>query len=1013
MVRLVRMTALAILLLATWTAVASAARIDPELKRMLEEKSGTEIFPVLMVFSEAPDLDELEVQLDGVTPSKRRKSVIAALKRQSRKAQTDAWEILDDPDLPGTLLYADMLYISNSITFAADREVIMAMVADKSADEAILFYDKDYELLGDAVRGPAEPVKTARTDTVWSVQYIHADDVWNELGITGAGVLIGHIDTGVAFGHPDLRDRVSINSGEVPDNGIDDDENGFIDDDRGWDFGDRDNSSEDDAVIAGHGTHTAGTVVGDGTGGIQTGVAPGAMLLPVKIFTSEGMSSLSRIWFAQQYCIEMGCRVITMSLGIKGDIPEPYLRNDRYNALGMRAAGVMLFNSAGNEHAEFDPPIELGMTARIPAPWSELPVPYSSTGGVVTVGATGLRSDDPYPAGSQGPAGWGQIDPWYDWPYLPGQGLIKPDVSAPGVGIQSTLPSNMYSGETWSGTSMSCPHAAGVAALMLEMNPTLSPAGIDSLLEQTARDLGAVGKDVVFGAGIIDAYAAVSAVPTDLVPDLSEVEFLPDPMGDGVLDPGEFAAVVFDVRNAGIAAATGVIGQLFVDENPYVAVQSATASFPDIPGGTTASNLTAPFILAISPVAPQSATFSMTLVMVTAEGFERAFDVDAAIGLPEFRTHDVSNVYLTVTSRGSLGYLTDAQLDGQGMGLLGTQSSLFTASLWAGDSPYYVCNNDLIASGADPADWVPRLDPSGNVSIVTDGVGEQIFAMAFTDSGHVAPRGVEVVLTSRACADPGRSHVVILDYQLTNVGATTLEEYHAGLFADWDVIDLFCNVGGVDLNTRSVWVGMPDGPVFGLAVLGETPVSNITLVDNLIYIYPLSHVTDTHKYEFLSGDLHQSSVTAPTDLSALVSVGPLTLVPGQHAVVSFLMGYGANADDFVANVVAAGGGSGPVTNVEQTLPAAPVALAQNAPNPFNPSTEIRFGMPTPGPVSLAVYDLSGRLVRTLVDEPRMAGDHVVRWDGLDDRGGQVASGLYLYRLTAGGTTLSRKMTVVK
>jgi hypothetical protein len=96
------------------------------------------------------------------------------------------------------------------------------------------------------------------------------------------------------------------------------------------------------------------------------------------------------------------------------------------------------------------------------------------------------------------------------------------------------------------------------------------------------------------------------------------------------------------------------------------------------------------------------------------------------------------------------------------------------------------------------------------------------------------------------------------------------------------------------------------------------------------------------------------------------------------------------------------------------LPAArAVSLAQNAPNPFNPSTTIRFALPRRTEVSLRVFDVRGRLVKTLADGPRPAGQHAVEWDGRNDRGAPAASGVYLYRLQAGEQTLQRRMLLVK
>lgn len=109
------------------------------------------------------------------------------------------------------------------------------------------------------------------------------------------------------------------------------------------------------------------------------------------------------------------------------------------------------------------------------------------------------------------------------------------------------------------------------------------------------------------------------------------------------------------------------------------------------------------------------------------------------------------------------------------------------------------------------------------------------------------------------------------------------------------------------------------------------------------------------------------------------------------------------ADFAVSGASAVGGGQ---------LPHAPV-LAQNTPNPFNPRTKISFVLPTAGEARLCVYDVNGRLVRTLASGWMEAGERTVTWDGDDDRGGRVASGLYFCRLSAGDRTLVQKMTLLK
>ncbi len=94
--------------------------------------------------------------------------------------------------------------------------------------------------------------------------------------------------------------------------------------------------------------------------------------------------------------------------------------------------------------------------------------------------------------------------------------------------------------------------------------------------------------------------------------------------------------------------------------------------------------------------------------------------------------------------------------------------------------------------------------------------------------------------------------------------------------------------------------------------------------------------------------------------------------------------------------------------------AAGFALRGNAPNPFNPSTRISFDLPPQGAdVSLRVYDLGGRLVRTLLDGPQAGGERSADWDGRCDEGGTAANGVYLYRLVGGGFADVGKMTLAK
>jgi len=126
----------------------------------------------------------------------------------------------------------------------------------------------------------------------------------------------------------------------------------------------------------------------------------------------------------------------------------------------------------------------------------------------------------------------------------------------------------------------------------------------------------------------------------------------------------------------------------------------------------------------------------------------------------------------------------------------------------------------------------------------------------------------------------------------------------------------------------------------------------------------------------------------------------------EHAVVATLISGSetfGNSPFTVLEVDFAGQGSQPLT----------FGLSVNYPNPFNPSTLIRFTLPAPGPARLIVYNVVGQRVRSLVDEVMEAGEHEIRWHGVDEAGKKVATGIYFYRLTSDFGTETRKMLLLK
>jgi hypothetical protein len=104
-------------------------------------------------------------------------------------------------------------------------------------------------------------------------------------------------------------------------------------------------------------------------------------------------------------------------------------------------------------------------------------------------------------------------------------------------------------------------------------------------------------------------------------------------------------------------------------------------------------------------------------------------------------------------------------------------------------------------------------------------------------------------------------------------------------------------------------------------------------------------------------------------------------------------------------------GSAPATGAD--APAVSIALDQNYPNPFNPMTTVTYSIPEKCNVMLDIYDASGKRVQCLVHGEREKGSYRVEWDGRDDQGNSVASGIFFYRLTAGNQTISRKLVLVR
>jgi subtilisin family serine protease/Tfp pilus assembly protein PilW len=307
-----------------------------------------------------------------------------------------------------------------------------------------------------------------------SVPLIRAPQAREKYGTRGRGVVVAIIDTGIDYRH------WALGKGFGP---------GFKVA-GGYDFASDDNDPIDDY---GHGTHVAGIVAG--TTAPVLGVAPDATLLAYKVLDKEGSGNLSDIIAGVERAIDPNndgdpsdhADVVNMSLGGPLEWDDPLVRAVERGI----AAGAVFALSAGNR----------GRVGTIGSP--------AAAPAALTVGATDL-SDVRAEFTSRGPAG--------------GTWQVKPEVSAPGVNIVSSVPD----GGTMpaSGTSMAAPHVAGLAALLLEKHPQWTPADVKAAMVSTAQPVWQ--KDTAFpavvnaGGGRIDA---VRALETTIFPSTPTVSF--------------------------------------------------------------------------------------------------------------------------------------------------------------------------------------------------------------------------------------------------------------------------------------------------------------------------------------------------------------------------------------------------------------------------------------------------------------------------------------------------------
>jgi serine protease len=297
---------------------------------------------------------------------------------------------------------------------------------------------------------------------------IDAPQAWAvQRGLTQAenGPVIAVIDTGVDYQHPDLRDNMWRNPGEIPGDGIDNDRNGVVDDVFGYNAFD---DTGDPMDRQSHGTHVAGTIGARGNNGSGVvGVNQKANLMAVKIFNDQGRTNAAAIIRGIQYADKMGARIANNSWG--GGAPNRGI----YEAFA--ESDALHIVAAGNDGKDND------VRGSYPANY-DLP-------NIISVAATDHNDEL---------AGFSNY------------GETQVDLAAPGVDIISTVPGGRYS--SMSGTSMASPHVAGAAGLVASEYPGASNEELRLRLLGTVDEKPQLDGKVVTGGRLNVAGAILAEV---------------------------------------------------------------------------------------------------------------------------------------------------------------------------------------------------------------------------------------------------------------------------------------------------------------------------------------------------------------------------------------------------------------------------------------------------------------------------------------------------------------------
>ena len=587
-----------------------------------------------------------------------------------------------------------------------------------------------------------------------------------------------------------------------------------------------------------------------------------------------------------------------------------------------------------------------------------------------------------------------------------------------GEGISVTSVGNWYDPNA-DGTSFSAPLAAGIAALVKTEYPDWTAEQVREQMRLTADSIDDSNPSHLngkLGRGRVNAHRAVTEDP---LPGVRLVDFSwIDDDGNGALIGGETVTLTVEFTNFhGDAEDLTVAIEAESASEDHVEFTTESVDVGSLENG---ESTTATFEFMLKDSAPDNATL-LLFTRITAEGdFDDSPDI---IRIPynntDTATHHTDALQVSITNEGNIGYIA-YQGDPGGVGFKPTDADGETRDpLFEGGL--------IIARSADEVSDCVRGDEDQPVGEQNDefGLKEDTYIDLIKEGALTSQKGrvtlvetpssgtvgVEILQESYVENTEEHEDGIILRYTLTNVTESTLEDVHVGLFFDWDVAENFSDEAHWDDERQMGYVGEPliRNLIVGTKVLTDEGEISYRAINNPDEIYRNEDgggFTDDEKWEWTSGGVTREELDG-VDLSTLTGVGPFEIDPGASATVAFAVVAGTSNDDFFANVDALQAlwddvidpGSTAIEEDETPI-AGSFGLRSVYPNPALMKATLSYELKTAGEISLAVYDILGRRIRTVWSGQKSAGTYETEWDGLDDTGASVAPGVYMVTFTA-------------